>query len=370
MRALVMGTPGRIAVQAALLTAVIGGSVIYASAHKDVTLTVDGRVTHVRSMSGTVGDFLRDQDIRVGARDIVAPAQNTPLGDGGTVVVRYARPLTLTVDGKKQTFWTTDLNVDSALNSLGVRALGAQMSASRSQPIGRGGLTMWVSTPKKVKLVVGGKKQWLTTTAPNVSALLTQKAVVVNPLDKLSAVPSAPLVEGQTVSLTRIERKRVTRAETVAFPVVKKKNNKLYTDQTKILKKGKAGKRTATYIVVTANGKVDKKTLVTAKVLKKPVTQVMQVGTKSRPFSGGSVGGDVDSLNWKALAKCESGGNPKAVNPAGYYGLYQFSLSTWRSVGGSGNPVDAGSDEQTYRAKLLYKKAGSGQWGCGAHLYD
>jgi peptidoglycan hydrolase-like protein with peptidoglycan-binding domain len=79
---------------------------------------------------------------------------------------------------------------------------------------------------------------------------------------------------------------------------------------------------------------------------------------------------NVQSLNWRALARCESSNNPRAVNPAGYYGLYQFSLSTWRSVGGSGNPIDASPAEQLYRAKVLYKKAGAGQWGCGRHLFD
>jgi hypothetical protein len=116
-----------------------------------------------------------------------------------------------------------------------------------------------------------------------------------------------------------------------------------------------------------------------------PVEQVIEVGTKAKPApkptttsgggkgsggSGGNVGGGVDSLNWPALAKCESGGNPRAVNPAGYYGLYQFSVATWRSVGGSGNPVDASPAEQLYRAKLLYKRGGAGQWGCGRHLFD
>jgi soluble lytic murein transglycosylase-like protein len=84
---------------------------------------------------------------------------------------------------------------------------------------------------------------------------------------------------------------------------------------------------------------------------------------------GGSVAG-ADGLNWAALAQCESSGNPRAVNPNGHYGLYQFSLSTWRSVGGSGNPIDASPAEQTYRAKVLYKKAGAGQWSCGHHLFD
>ena len=84
----------------------------------------------------------------------------------------------------------------------------------------------------------------------------------------------------------------------------------------------------------------------------------------------GAVGGSAAGLNWAALAKCESGGNPRAVNPSGYYGLYQFSLATWHSVGGSGNPIDASAAEQTHRAMILYNKAGAGQWTCGSHLFD
>ena len=37
---------------------------------------------------------------------------------------------------------------------------------------------------------------------------------------------------------------------------------------------------------------------------------------------------------------------------------------------GSGNPINASRGEQLYRAKLLYKKGGAGQWGCGRHLFD
>lgn len=77
-----------------------------------------------------------------------------------------------------------------------------------------------------------------------------------------------------------------------------------------------------------------------------------------------------ESLNWEALAQCESSGNPLAVNKSGpYYGLYQFLPSTWRSVGGTGLPTEASPDEQTYRAKLLWKRSGPGQWPvCGKRL--
>lgn len=69
----------------------------------------------------------------------------------------------------------------------------------------------------------------------------------------------------------------------------------------------------------------------------------------------------------ESIAACESGGDPAAVNPAGYYGKYQFDLGTWQSVGGAGNPAEAPEAEQDYRAALLYARAGASPWPvCGS----
>lgn len=74
----------------------------------------------------------------------------------------------------------------------------------------------------------------------------------------------------------------------------------------------------------------------------------------------------VSQATLEAIAACESGGDPTAVNPAGYYGKYQFDMGTWASVGGSGNPAAAPEAEQDYRASLLYSRAGSSPWPvCG-----
>jgi hypothetical protein len=72
---------------------------------------------------------------------------------------------------------------------------------------------------------------------------------------------------------------------------------------------------------------------------------------------------------WADLAMCESTNNPRAVNPAGYYGLYQFDLPTWASVGGTGNPVNASPAEQLRRAKMLHADRGWQPWPqCAASL--
>lgn len=82
------------------------------------------------------------------------------------------------------------------------------------------------------------------------------------------------------------------------------------------------------------------------------------------------VAGGAEHRNWRALAACESSGNPRAVNPTGrYHGLYQFDVPTWETVGGTGLPSRASAAEQTYRAKLLYSRRGAQPWPhCGRYL--
>ena len=69
----------------------------------------------------------------------------------------------------------------------------------------------------------------------------------------------------------------------------------------------------------------------------------------------------------RAIAACESGGDPRAVSADGAYrGKYQFSFATWAAVGGKGDPAAASEAEQDMRAALLYARAGAGQWPtCG-----
>jgi hypothetical protein len=69
----------------------------------------------------------------------------------------------------------------------------------------------------------------------------------------------------------------------------------------------------------------------------------------------------------EAIAECESGGDPTAVSADGRYrGKYQFSLATWRAMGGKGDPADAPEAEQDRRAAKLLAKAGTSPWPvCG-----
>ena len=87
-----------------------------------------------------------------------------------------------------------------------------------------------------------------------------------------------------------------------------------------------------------------------------------------RGSSGGP--GDVPTI-LRRIAECESGGNPRAVSRDGRYrGKYQFMRSTWRSLGGTGDPADASEATQDRLALKLYRAEGIGPWPvCGRQAH-
>jgi hypothetical protein len=52
--------------------------------------------------------------------------------------------------------------------------------------------------------------------------------------------------------------------------------------------------------------------------------------------------------------------NPNTGN--GYYGYFQFALSTWQSVGGPGYPHEHSYETQKHYAQILQQRSGWGQW--------
>jgi hypothetical protein len=65
---------------------------------------------------------------------------------------------------------------------------------------------------------------------------------------------------------------------------------------------------------------------------------------------------------WDRLAACESGGNWSINTGNGYYGGLQFSLSSWRAVGGPGYPHENSRETQIEMGERLRARQGWGAW--------
>lgn len=349
------------------MTALVGGTTAFVNLDKDLVVTIDGEPQTVHSYTKTVGDVLDHLGIVVGEHDTVAPALDAPIADGTRISIRYGRLIEYTVDGEPREAWVTATSVDEALEQLGVRDENVFVSVSRSMPIGRQGLSFDLRMPHAVTLWVEGEETEIQTTAATVADALGEAGIEVGENDYVTPSLDTYPPDGAVVKVYRITGKVEAREEPIEYETERKKTNDIYVGQTKVGQKGKDGVRKVIYeLVQNDDGDWEIKRKLASEVVEEPEPRIILVGTKPYPRTG------AEHLNWAALAQCESSGNPRAVSSNGlYYGLYQFSLSTWRSVGGSGLPTDASPEEQTYRAQVLYMRAGAGQWPvCGSRLFS
>lgn len=90
--------------------------------------------------------------------------------------------------------------------------------------------------------------------------------------------------EDSKIKVNRVTFKVKTKTEKCAYKTVEKKSKDLYVGETKVLKKGKNGKKSVTYTTKLVNGKAKNTVVSGTKVTKKPSKEVILVGTKRKSY--------------------------------------------------------------------------------------
>ena len=311
-------TVGVVAVAAAAVLSIEAVGTAAAAAPTTVTLTIDGVGLTVATAAGDVSGLLAEQSVTVDATDIVTPKPWVALTDGMTVSVDHAAEITVIDEGVvTEHLVTADLVTDVA----------DELS---------------LPTPSFAAL-----------TSKSYEPLSYRRTLTFGPAGKLLRSTDR-IKDGSRAVVQDVRVGFPQKKKTVDFRVNRRDTPLLYQGTTRVKQQGRDGVRKITSRRTFVEGELRAERVVNRTWVKKPQRKVVRTGT---------------GPNWPALARCESGGNPNAVNPSGYYGLYQFSLSTWRAVGGSGNPTDYGYWEQTYRAWKLYQASGRSPWPhCGRYL--
>ena len=381
-----------VATATALLVAGAGAAAIGTS-YRHVTVEVDGVSRDVSGFFTTAGDALNTAGVSVGAHDLVAPASDQSVSNGDTVVVRTATEYTVTVDGTATTAWSTASTVSGVLNALPAQAssMAADRSYTRAEmPLGEAGQTIHVVADGTTTDVVASADEGTT-------AILDKAGVSAGPIDRVILENSGGEA---TLRVSRVVRGSESTTTEIPFETVEREDPEAEEGTETVVQEGVAGSEVTEAYQETIDGNVTV-SAVLATTRTEPTTRIVSKGTKekkkaeetqqntdssssssgssssssgssssgSSSSSGGSaaVSGD-DASIWAAIAQCESGGNPTTNTGNGYYGMYQFSLPTWQSVGGTGLPSDASAEEQTMRARMLQQRAGWGQWGCAYKL--
>ena len=396
-----LSRPVRWAAAGGTVALVAVGALTMSQYDKAVTLSLDGSSQSVHVFGSTVRDLLAKENVAVGTHDLVQPAADAPLRDGDTVVVRYGRPLTVTIDGKTTDYYTTASTVDAALADLGIRADAAKLSVSRSEALGRSGLAMSITTPKTVNVAVDGGTKSVASVGATVADALQQLEVTVGAQDRVTPAVDTALTDGMAVTVNRVQKKTATETQPVAFAVTTTNDDALAKGTRKTTTQGVAGQRTLTYDEVWVDGTLESRTETGNQVTTAPVDQVVTVGTKvpppvvaapapapvktatptpapsssaaktapaATPAPSGAGINLANAAMWDRIAQCESGGNWSINTGNGYYGGLQFSAPTWTANGGGdfASRADLASREQqiTVANRLYARSGGLSDWSC------
>jgi len=366
------------AVQAVVLVGLLAGPLAYAHADHSVTVVVDGAARSVHSFAPTVGALLSEQGVHPGPHDALTPPASTAVRTGMTVTLTTARPVWVDAGGVSQQTWTVARTVGAFAPWVRARYPGAVLDLAAGTPIPPEGLALSLRLPQHVRLDLAGR--WLAelTTATTWSQVLAQAGVRLRSGDRVATTAPVPTT-GATVVLTTVGVDQRDVVVSVPYATHQVADAGLPVGTQLVSQAGLDGLVEQVWAVTLRDGRPIGQRLVAEHTLRPTRDAVIRVGTATPapaappapvappPVTAAGSGGGLD---WTALADCESGGNPTAVGGGGaYFGLYQFSLGAWASVGGSGNPASASPAQQTYRAQLLYDREGRAAWpACGALL--
>ncbi|MEH3140374.1 MAG: transglycosylase family protein [Mycobacterium kyogaense] len=350
----------RALVLATLLALVFAGSAAVAM-HKTVTLTVDGASMTVPTMKSRVIDVVKENGFDVGERDDLFPAADTRVHEAETIVLRRSRPLEISTDGGgTEQVWTTASTVQEALAQLRMTDK-APLAASRGSRVPLGGMALPVVSPKTVQLDDGGAVRSVRLAAPNVAALLDAAGAPLQQSDIVNPAPSAAIVDGMRITVTRVRIEKVTEELPLA------PNNQQIPDVTLNMSRqvvedpGMPGTQDVTFAVARVNG-IETGRMPVANVIVVPARDgVLRIGAKP----GTEVPPVSNSAQWDALSRCEAGGNWAINTGNGFFGGVQFDQNTWERNGGLryAQRADlATREEQIAIAEVTRARQGWGAW--------
>jgi len=324
-----------------------------------ITVHDQGEEKSFLTRAQTLRRALESAQIPVDSNDLVEPGLDSELVASNYEVNIYrARPVTI-VDGTARKrvmspYRTAKQVVEHA--DMALQDEDKTEFAVNADLVGDGsGVQLTIDRATQFKLKLYGKVTTAYTQGATVEEMLKEKDINLGPQDTLAVAKEKPITAGMLVEIWRNGKQTFTQEEAIAPPVREIQDADQEVGYKKIQDAGTPGKKTVTYEIVMKNGKEVSRKVIQSVVLKKPEERVEVVGTKlSNTFNGSFA---------EALARlrsCEGSYTSNTGN--GYYGAYQFDVSTWGGYGGYPVASDAPPNVQDEKAWETYQRRGWQPW--------
>lgn len=293
-----------------------------------ITIYHDAVEQTVVTDAPTVAEVLKRAGVQLSDVDSVEPARDMILSAPSySINVYRARPVTV-VDGQSRyqvvtphtsarliaeqaglVLYDEDLTAISRINDfIGDQGVGIKLTIERA---------------KLITLVMYGRQQDVRTQAKDVSALMKEKGIELGPDDGTSLSGGTPIVEGMRLEIWRNGVQTVTSEEEIPFSTDLIRATDKPAGYREVQTTGVKGKKLVTYEIELRNGVEVRRKQIQSVTTLQPVKQLEVVG---------GTGFSTNEQILYALRICEAGGNYQRNSGNGFYGAYQFMVSTWNRV--------------------------------------
>ncbi|KXB55461.1 Transglycosylase-like domain protein [Corynebacterium sp. DNF00584] len=363
--------PLRLATGGVLGTLAVGG-VVAATAHKDITVDVNGETMQLATFSTDVKGALEAAGVQVGADDFVSANPDDVLTSGETITVRTSKPVAVTVDGVEKQLSSTALTVQDLLGDMGDIAPGAAVKAAGVDTDGDAtvtdGMKLEVVSPKIIQVNDGGKVTYTSIAAKTVRDVIEARGIDVDEDDRVTPSMDTPVTEGMTIKVDQVSTTDYDATESFDAEPNYVDDPELERGTEEVRVEGTPGERTVTRRLIMVNGAKESNEIINSKETRPATPATIARGTKE-PAAAPAV---ADGSVWDTLAQCESTGNWSINTGNGFSGGLQFTDSTWQAFGGgeyASQAWQASREQQIAVAQKVQAAQGWGAWpACTAKL--
>ncbi|KXI18396.1 Transglycosylase-like domain protein [Corynebacterium sp. CMW7794] len=363
--------PLRLATGGVLGTLAVGG-VVAATAHKDITVDVNGETMQLATFSTDVKGALEAAGVQVGADDFVSANPDDVLTSGETITVRTSKPVAVTVDGVEKQLSSTALTVQDLLGDMGDIAPGAAVKAAGVDTDGDAtvtdGMKLEVVSPKIIQVNDGGKVTYTSIAAKTVRDVIEARGIDVDEDDRVTPSMDTPVTEGMTIKVDQVSTTDYDATESFDAEPNYVDDPELERGTEEVRVEGTPGERTVTRRLIMVNGAKESNEIINSKETRPATPATIARGTKE-PSAAPAV---ADGSVWDTLAQCESTGNWSINTGNGFSGGLQFTDSTWQAFGGgeyASQAWQASREQQIAVAQKVQAAQGWGAWpACTAKL--
>lgn len=314
------------AVLAFVLAIVVFASTAFAGllSEYNVDIIVDGVTTTVTTREEKPTEILTNANLTLESTDKL-DLSGFVAGKGGKIVLDRQHTVHVEENHIITDYAVYADTVGDALAEAGLVLHAAdRVNYDLTEPVTEG-MVIRVNTAFTVTVTADGKTQSYAMVEGTVGDLLSMAKIQLDTDDYTEPSANTSLKAGMKIHVYRVRYKTVTEAVTLNYKTETKKDSKMTEGKTKVEQAGQNGSANVTYKIKLVNGKEKNRTEEKRVVTKKPVTKIVRTGTKPgavksngvKSRGGYSVGQTVSGryTHYCACAVCN--GNSRGITTSG-----------------------------------------------------